>query len=71
MNIIARDEGVRGLYRGLGATLLQVAPALAINYAAYESFRAYFMSLSPKQSSPTVFVPSISTSIFALEPTFI
>lgn len=33
------EEGVRGLYRGLGATLVGVAPSLAINFAAYESLR--------------------------------
>lgn len=37
---IARREGPSGLYRGLGATLAQVGPSLAINYTAYETFRA-------------------------------
>ena len=37
--VIARDEGVRGLYRGLSPTLVGVAPNLAINFAAYETFR--------------------------------
>ena len=51
---IIRDEGMRGLYRGLGATLGQVTPALAVNYAAYESLRAYFMATHPEQGSPSV-----------------
>ena len=62
MRTIVRDEGLTGLYRGLGATLGQVAPALAVNYAAYESFRAYFMAQHPEQSSP-----SVSPSVFVIE----
>ena len=37
--VIGRDEGVRGLYRGLAPTLTGVGPNLAINFAAYETFR--------------------------------
>lgn len=40
---IVREEGARGLYRGLGATLAQVAPSLAINYAAYETLRSVWL----------------------------
>ena len=36
---IAKDEGVTGLYRGLPPTLVGVGPNLAINFAAYETFR--------------------------------
>jgi solute carrier family 25 phosphate transporter 23/24/25/41 len=36
---IAKDEGPRGLYRGLPPTLVGVGPNLAINFAAYETFR--------------------------------
>ena len=36
---IVADEGVTGLYRGLGATLVQVGPSLAINYCTYETLR--------------------------------
>ena len=42
---IARDEGLLGLYRGLGATLLQVTPSLAINYTAYGTLRAHWLQL--------------------------
>ena len=35
--VIGRDEGVRGLYRGLAPTLTGVGPNLAINFAAYET----------------------------------
>lgn len=36
---IAKEEGARGLYRGLPPTLVGVGPNLAINFAAYETFR--------------------------------
>lgn len=36
---IVADEGAFGLYRGLGATLVQVGPSLAINYCTYETLR--------------------------------
>ncbi|KAL8496844.1 hypothetical protein ACS0TY_020504 [Phlomoides rotata] len=37
---ICRDEGFLGLYKGLGATLLGVAPSLAISFSVYESLRS-------------------------------
>ncbi|CAL8463422.1 g2956 [Coccomyxa elongata] len=43
LRTIVRDEGARGLYRGLGATLLQVTPSLAINYTAYGTLRSYWL----------------------------
>ncbi len=36
---IMADEGALGLYRGLGATMVQVGPSLAINYCTYETLR--------------------------------
>lgn len=51
---IVRDEGFIGLYRGLGATLLQVAPSLAINYCAYETLRSHWLTYRPERQSPTV-----------------
>ncbi|XP_010505387.1 PREDICTED: mitochondrial substrate carrier family protein B-like [Camelina sativa] len=41
---ICRDEGLLGLYKGLGATLLGVGPSLAINFAAYESLKSCWQS---------------------------
>jgi solute carrier family 25 phosphate transporter 23/24/25/41 len=37
--LIGREEGARGLYRGIVPTLAGVGPNLAINFAAYETFR--------------------------------
>jgi len=43
---ILRDEGTKGLYRGLRPTLIGVGPNLALNFAAYETFRNYFTELN-------------------------
>jgi len=43
---ILRDEGAKGLYRGLRPTLIGVGPNLALNFAAYETFRNYFNELN-------------------------
>ena len=51
MRTIARDEGLRGLYRGLGATLLQVTPSLAINYTAYGTLRSNWLALYGQDSN--------------------
>ena len=50
---ITREEGPAGLYRGLGATLLQVTPSLGINYAAYETARSKYMK-HWNETQPTV-----------------
>ncbi|WOL04688.1 mitochondrial substrate carrier family protein B-like [Canna indica] len=39
---ICRDEGIRGLYKGLGATLLGVGPSIAISFSVYETLRSYW-----------------------------
>lgn len=51
---ILGDEGVRGLYRGLAATLVGVAPCIAINFATYETLRAKWMHAHPEFNAPTV-----------------
>jgi Mitochondrial carrier protein len=37
---ILRKEGVRGLYAGVGPSVLQVLPNAALSYYAYELFKA-------------------------------
>lgn len=54
LSTIVRDEGFAGLYRGLGATLLQVAPSLAVNYCAYETLRSLWMQQTHNDGSPPV-----------------
>lgn len=53
ISTIVQTEGVRGLYRGLGATLMQVGPSLAVNYAAYETIRSHWLSKTDR-TTPTV-----------------
>lgn len=50
---IIHEEGLLGLYRGIGATLMQVAPSLAINYAAYETARSSWLAYTGEYS-PTI-----------------
>lgn len=54
---IMRQAGVQGLYKGLGATLMQVTPTLAINFTAYELTKSYIATLLlpkrvPSQAPP-------------------
>ncbi|CAH8265107.1 unnamed protein product [Arabidopsis lyrata] len=51
---ICREEGLLGLYKGLGATLLGVGPSLAINFAAYESMKSFWHSHRPNDSNLVV-----------------
>jgi solute carrier family 25 (mitochondrial phosphate transporter), member 23/24/25/41 len=51
LSTIVKQDGLRGLYRGLAATLTQVAPSLAINYAAYETLRNQMLTIRNKSSS--------------------
>ena len=53
LSSIVKEEGFRGLYRGLGATLMQVAPSLAINYAAYETTRSVWLA-AKNERAPSV-----------------
>ncbi|KAG8644994.1 hypothetical protein MANES_10G022000v8 [Manihot esculenta] len=54
LRTISREEGVRGLYKGLGATLLGVGPNIAISFSAYETLRSFWQSHRPHD--PTVAV---------------
>ncbi|KAF2948343.1 uncharacterized protein [Oryza sativa Japonica Group] len=53
VSTICRDEGVKGLYKGLGATLLGVGPSIAISFTVYESLRSHWQMERP-QDSPAV-----------------
>ena len=71
LSTIVKDEGLFGLYRGLGATLTQVAPSLAMNYCAYETLRSYWMSHEPARQSPTAsYIPPfvLHSHTTALQP---
>jgi len=43
MYSIAKTEGFFGLYRGLGATLLGIAPYVAINFATFDLLKRRFL----------------------------
>ncbi|TYZ57044.1 hypothetical protein PybrP1_000012 [[Pythium] brassicae (nom. inval.)] len=45
---IRAEEGVRGLYRGLGATLAVTVPNLAINFTLYETLKGRMMAFRRK-----------------------
>ncbi|KAK9180198.1 hypothetical protein WN943_029405 [Citrus x changshan-huyou] len=44
LQTICRDEGILGLYKGLGATLLGVWPSIAISFSVYETLRCFWQS---------------------------
>ncbi|KAJ7545466.1 hypothetical protein O6H91_09G121300 [Diphasiastrum complanatum] len=48
---ISRDEGFRGLYKGMGTTLLGVGPNIAINFCAYETLKSIWVSKRPDYSN--------------------
>ncbi|GAV65443.1 Mito_carr domain-containing protein [Cephalotus follicularis] len=51
---ICREEGILGLYKGLGATLLGVGPSIAISFSVYESLRSLWHSHRPNDSTVMV-----------------
>ncbi|KAL3838480.1 hypothetical protein ACJIZ3_023071 [Penstemon smallii] len=42
LHTISKEEGLFGLYKGLGATLLGVGPNLAISFSVYDTTRSYW-----------------------------
>jgi solute carrier family 25 protein 33/36 len=50
LRLIAKEEGIKGLYAGMGAHLLRVVPNAAILFLTYEITLAYFSSLKRKKS---------------------
>ncbi|CAF0908936.1 unnamed protein product [Adineta ricciae] len=47
---IARDEGIRGFYRGLSATLIRAVPAAVLTLSSYEKMREYLTDNFGEQS---------------------
>ncbi|XP_006643743.2 mitochondrial substrate carrier family protein B-like [Oryza brachyantha] len=62
VSTICRDEGVKGLYKGLGATLLGVGPSIAISFTVYESLRSHWQMERPQDSTAVVSLFSGSLS---------
>jgi solute carrier family 25 protein 33/36 len=61
--LIVRDEGVRGLFKGLGPNLVGVAPSRAIYFWAYSTAKKNVNASLPKRNRDTPFVHVISASI--------
>lgn len=51
---ICKEEGAKGLYKGLGPTLMGVGPSLAISFSVYETLRSYWQTQRPSDSSALV-----------------
>lgn len=51
LHTISREEGIFGLYKGLGACLLGVGPNLAISFSIYDTVRSYWQLQRPNDSS--------------------
>jgi|TARA_B110000971_G_scaffold206225_1_gene229306 solute carrier family 25 phosphate transporter 23/24/25/41 len=60
---IAKEEGIRGLYRGLAPTLAGVGPNLAINFAAYETFRRVASEKVGKDENGVQLIPPWAVSL--------
>ncbi|KAL1348383.1 hypothetical protein HN51_024378 [Arachis hypogaea] len=54
LQTISKEEGIFGLYKGLGTTLLTVGPSIAISFTVYESMRSYWQSNRPNDSAAVV-----------------
>ena len=59
---IYAEEGALGLYRGLGATLVGVAPSLAINFAAYDALRRHATHRAPSAPPAVLAMAAGSTA---------
>ncbi|GAB2216466.1 hypothetical protein Droror1_Dr00024240 [Drosera rotundifolia] len=54
LRTITREEGILGLYKGLGATLMSVGPNLAISFAVYETLKTQWQIHRPNDSTMLV-----------------
>ncbi|XP_054788556.1 uncharacterized protein LOC129294323 isoform X2 [Prosopis cineraria] len=54
LQTISHEEGILGLYKGLGATLLGVGPNIAISFTVYETLRSLWQSNRSNDSSVLV-----------------
>mmetsp|Transcript_23350 Transcript_23350/g.30286 ORF Transcript_23350/g.30286 Transcript_23350/m.30286 type:complete len:400 (-) Transcript_23350:883-2082(-) len=54
LTYIARTEGARGLYAGIGPTLVMAVPNTALYFAAYDELRSHFDSFLPKSLAPGI-----------------
>uniref|UniRef100_A0ACD5VKH5 Uncharacterized protein n=1 Tax=Avena sativa TaxID=4498 RepID=A0ACD5VKH5_AVESA len=62
LSTICKEETGKGLYKGLGATLLGVGPGIAISFYVYESLRSHWQMERPNDSNAVVSLFSGSLS---------
>ncbi|XP_061343510.1 uncharacterized protein LOC133289557 isoform X2 [Gastrolobium bilobum] len=54
LQTICKEEGIFGLYKGLGTTLLTVGPNIAISFSVYETLRSFWQSNRSDDSAVVV-----------------
>ncbi|RDY08795.1 Mitochondrial substrate carrier family protein B [Mucuna pruriens] len=54
LHTISKEEGIFGLYKGLGTTLLTVGPSIAISFSVYETLRSFWQSNRSNDSTVVV-----------------
>ena len=47
VRVIIRQEGIKGMYKGLVPNLVKVAPSMASSWLSFETTRDLFVSLKP------------------------
>lgn len=46
VRVIVAEEGLRGLFKGIGPNLLKVAPSMASSWLSFEMTRDFFVNLN-------------------------
>ena len=50
---IVRQEGIRGMYKGIVPNLLKVAPSMASSWLSFEVTRDFLLTLRPATENET------------------
>lgn len=51
VRVIATQEGIKGLYKGIVPNLLKVAPSMASSWLSFEVTRDFLVSLKPEEET--------------------
>ena len=49
VKVIVAEEGMRGLFKGIGPNLLKVAPSMASSWLSFEMTRDFLVSMSDRE----------------------
>ncbi|KAJ5178945.1 Mitochondrial carrier protein [Penicillium capsulatum] len=63
VRVIVAEEGLRGLFKGIGPNLLKVAPSMASSWLSFELTRD-FLPKVPDQKPPTLSRPQANFQVF-------